>query len=169
MKVILVAALSVDGFIGVDPKQRAFDWTSKEDRRLFIDLSKEMGTIVMGSKTLETFRIKQAPPGRRLIILTSRPDQIVGEGIETSSESPQELVARLEKEGAKGLVVGGGSSVYRQYIMSGLVDELYLTIEPIVFGKGIPLFDEQLDVKLELLDQKMLNQDTTLLHYAVKK
>jgi dihydrofolate reductase len=170
IKVFIIAALSADGFIGQDAKQRALDWTSKEDRQLLIQLSREAGVIVMGSKTYATFKISQAPPGRRLIIYTSHPEMIHGERVETTNEEPEKLIERLEKEGAHGLAIEGGSTVYKMFMERGLVDELYLTIEPVLFGKGIPLFNEGLKaVSLKLLECRPLNDNTILVHYSVNK
>ncbi len=53
MKVSLLAAITADGFIGRDATHLA-DWTGKEDKKMFIELTKEAGTIVMGSRTFAT-------------------------------------------------------------------------------------------------------------------
>ena len=49
---------------------------------------------------------------------------------------------------------------------AGLVDELILVVEPVLFGKGLPLLTEDLDRRLELLDVKKVNQNTVQLHYS---
>jgi dihydrofolate reductase len=169
MKVFMIAAQSADGFIGRDVHHRSLDWRSKEDAELFIRLTKETGVIVMGSKTFNTFRIRRAPPGRRLIIYTSRPEAMQGDGIETTSEEPRALVERLEREGATAVAIGGGASIYKLFMDSGLVDEVYLTIEPVLFGAGVPLFSGEVHARLSLIENRQLNDDTTLLRYAVKK
>jgi dihydrofolate reductase len=169
MKVILAAAISADGFIGPEPGMRSFEWTSKEDRSLVVNLSKEMGVIVMGSKTFSTFQIKRAPPGRRLLIYTSNPASVSGENVETTDEDPATLVRRLEQEGANGLIVEGGATIYKLYLESGVVDEVYLTVEPILFGSGTPLLNGEIAVQLSLIEQRKLNDNTVLLHYAVQR
>jgi dihydrofolate reductase len=78
-------------------------------------------------------------------------------------------VARLEKEGAHGLAVVGGASIYGQFMAAGVVDELYISVAPLVFGKGVPLFDTVLETKLQLLECTNLDPDTMLLHYRVVK
>ena len=52
----------------------------------------------------------------------------------------------------------------------GLIDEIYLDIEPIIFGKGIKLFaDNNFEVKLKLLGIRNLTEDILQLHYKVLK
>ena len=168
MRVFIIASLTADGFIGLNPDHLSTDWTSKEDTQLFVKMSKQAGTVVMGYRTFLT--INRPLSGRRLIVYTPKSDDIKMEGIETTREDPQTLVRRLKNDGANDIAVAGGASIYRLFMDSGVVDELYLTIEPIIFGHGISLFGDSLPVtKLKLLETKQLNANTILLHYAVNK
>ena len=161
----LIAAITVDGFIGRSADHLA-DWTSPEDKKLFIAKTKEAGVMVMGSKTFST--IGRALPGRKTIVYTSRPESFAPlENVEATNESPAELVARMEQAGAAGLAICGGASIYSLFMEAGVVDELYLTVEPLAFGTGVPLFGNSLEDQLELLDSEKLNGNTVLLHYAV--
>lgn len=165
MKVFLIAAITADGFIGRTAEHLA-DWTSPEDKKLFARLTKEAGVMVMGSRTFAT--IGRALPGRKTIVYTSRPDEFAIEGVMPTAEAPHTLVRRLKDEGISGLAICGGASIYRLFMQAGVVDELYLTVEPVLFGSGITLFDGELETQLSLLDSKKLNDNTILLHYAVQ-
>ncbi len=44
--------------------------------------------------------------------------------------------------GAEDVVIGGGAGAARQYLDAGLIDELNLTLVPILLGSGARLFDE---------------------------
>jgi dihydrofolate reductase len=169
MKVFLIAAVTADGFMGLDVNHRSLDWRSKEDAETFIRLTKDAGVMVMGSKTFATFRIKRTPPGRRLVIYTRKPESVQGEGVETTSEDPNLLIKRLESEGATGLAVCGGATINKLFMDSGLLNELYLTVEPVLFGQGIPIFSGQVNASLKLLEVTSLNENTLLLHYKVDK
>ena len=164
MKVFIIAAISADGFIARSSTELA-DWTSSEDKKLFVKLTKEAGVMVMGATTLAT--IGRALPGRRTIVYTTHPNDIGIDGVEPTTEAPEELLQRLDNEGAEAVAICGGRSIYTLFMKSGLVDELYLTIEPKLFGAGIPLFSEPLDASLQLLDSTSLSPDVLLLHYAV--
>ena len=168
MKVILVAAISADGKIAEKVDQSSLDWTSKEDTQFFVEKTKEVGTVIMGKKTYATFG--KPLKGRRLIVLTSKPgDEVAQEGLEYTSEAPRELLKRLASEGVSQVVVGGGASVYGQFIAAGLVDEVFLTLEPIFFGAGVPLAEGFSRLNMRLEEVTKLGESTVLLHYRIPK
>ena len=169
MNVFIIAAMSADGFIGYDASHRSLDWRSKVDAQFFIEKTKEAGVMVMGSTTYHTFKMKRTPPGRRLIVYSSKPESIVGEGVETTNEDPKLLIERLEREGAAGVAICGGAQIDKLFLDNDLVDELYLTVEPVLFGAGIPLFSGDVRARLSLLENRPLSEDTILLHYAVRR
>jgi len=169
VKVFIIAAVSTDGLMGTDVSQRSLDWRSPEDARFFIDTTRAAGVMVMGSATYKTFRMKRAPPGRRLIVYTHDPSSITGENVETTQDDPKVLVDRLANEGYAALAVCGGAMINSLFLNAGLVDELYLTVEPVLFGTGIPLLKETAAARLALLESTKLNPSTLLLHYAVQR
>lgn len=167
MKTFIIAAQTVDGFIGRDSGHLA-DWTGKADKKVFVELTKQAGTIVMGSRTFET--IGRALPGRRNIVYTSHPNKYPGvEGVEFTNEPQAKLLKRLQREGAKAVAICGGMMIYDMFMRLGLVDELYLTIVPVIFGSGVPLVRPDLTVNLHLLETTQLDGGGVLLHYTVSK
>lgn len=165
MKVFIIAAVTADGFIGRDAGHTA-DWTGSEDKKVFVRLTKEAGTMIMGSRTFDT--IGRALPGRRNIVYTSRAEKYADVAdIETTNEAPADLLKRLEGEGAESVAICGGTSIYDLFMSSGLVTELYLTVIPTVFGTGVRLFTSSLTSNLQLLENTSLGDGAILLHYAV--
>nr|AIA16258.1 RibD C-terminal domain protein [uncultured bacterium] len=169
MRVFIIAAQTADGLIGTDASQSALEWRSKADGKSFGELTRAAGVLVMGATTYRTFRLKRAPPGRQLFVYTHHPETIFGEGVQTTNEEPQALVKRLAAEGNAGLAVCGGASINSLFLDAGLVDELYLTIEPVLFGAGIPLLRHPIQRRLSLIECKQLTDHTLRLHYAVEK
>ncbi len=157
MNVFIIAALSADGFIARRRDEFA-DWTSKEDKRRFVERTKRAGVVVIGRTTFET--IGKSLPGRRMIVYTSK--KITIPGVECTNESPQMLIERLEREGVRELAICGGASIYTLFIKSGLVRTLYLTIEPLIFGKGIRLFNESIPATLTLVSSEQKEQSVFL-------
>lgn len=117
----------------------------------------------MGSTTFETFGGKPLP-GRRNIIY-SRSKKY--EGVETTSESPKDLLNRLKKEGVVEVAICGGSSIYTLFAEAGLVDKLILTIENIIFGEGVRLFNKKIDLKICLALHQQIGPNTVVLEYEV--
>ncbi len=166
MKVMLIAAISANGKIAEKTDQSSLDWTSKEDTRFFIDKTKEAGTVVMGRKTFAT--INKPLKGRRLIVLTRTPEKEPAmEGVEYTFEAPGTLCRRLEAEGVQTLALAGGGSVYAQFLEAGLVTDVYLTIEPILFGDGVNLAEGFNRIPMTLQSVTQLNPQTVLLYYTV--
>lgn len=163
MKTFIIAATTADGLIGQSAHHLSTRWTSHADKVFFTEITKKAGVVVMGRSTFDT--IGRALPGRRTIVLTTRPLDV--EGVETTQESPKELVERLTKEGCAELAVCGGASVYAQFINADVVDEMYLTVHPILFGAGIPLLNEPLTEQLTLIETRSIGDDTVLLHYSL--
>ncbi len=164
-----MAAISADGKIAQSPNQRSLDWTSKEDTAFFVAKTKEAGVVVMGRRTFET--IGKPLKGRRLIVLseTGGKGGLGGKGgeVEFRNQNPKDLVQDLASEGVTQLVIGGGSSVYSQFLQAGLVTDMYLTIEPILFGSGIPLAQGFDRIQMSLIEVTKLNEQSVLLHYRI--
>jgi dihydrofolate reductase len=164
MNIILVAALSADGFIAKSSTHGA-DWTGSADKKIFVKLTKAMGTMIMGRTTFDT--IGRALPGRRTIVYTSHPETIDAEAIDTTTEPPAQLLRRLKAEGTSGVAICGGAQIYTQFMQTGLVQDLYLTYIPTLFGQGITLFSKTLNTHLELVDTEPLGDGALLQHYRV--
>lgn len=81
--------------------------------------------------------------------------------------SPGQAVDLLRKNFKQALVAGGGT-LNAAFMEQGLIDEIYLDVEPTALGDGIKLFSgETFDVKLELLGVKHLSKNELQLHYQV--
>ncbi|OHA64956.1 MAG: hypothetical protein A2672_02245 [Candidatus Wildermuthbacteria bacterium RIFCSPHIGHO2_01_FULL_49_22b] len=161
MTTFIIAALSADGFIAKNSAHLA-DWTSREDKRFFVELTKKAGVVIMGQNTYETIG---RPLPDRLNIVYSRDKQY--KGVEVTQKDPKELLSDLEQRGYKEVAICGGATIYTMFMEQGLVDKLYLSVEPAVFGKGMTLFNKELDGKLELASIKKLGEQTVLLEYNV--
>jgi dihydrofolate reductase len=163
MQVFIIAALSADGFIARDNKEPSTKWTSKEDTRHFIERTKKAGVIVMGSRTFETFGAKPLPNRRNIIYSRAKKYSEV----ETTRESPNELLARLKKEGVSEVAIAGGSSIYTLFAEAGVVNNLILTLENVIFGEGVPLFNKKIDMKVNLASHTQIGPNTVVLEYTV--
>lgn len=165
---ILLMAITLDGMIGRDSEHLSLDWTCKEDKKLFVSMTKEAGVMIMGRKTYAT--IGRPLPGRLIKVMThdtskfeSIPDQV-----EFTDRSPEEIAKELESRGFEKCILAGGATINGLFLNTGLIDEVVVTVEPKIFGQGVPLFNGVVqDADLELLDSQMLNANTIKLHYQV--
>ncbi len=167
MKVILLMAVTADGMIARNSMQLV-DWTGKEDKKYFVRITRKAGAMIMGSKTFDT--IGKVLPGRKNIVMTrdktriSRDDDLM-----FTSQAPGEILKDLQSRGIESVVLIGGAIVNTLFIKENLITEVHITIVPRFFGKGLPLFNESLDTRLELVDIGKIDQGYILLKYLVKK
>lgn len=165
MKLILIMAVTADGMIG-RTNNHFPDWTCNEDKRMFEHVSQEAGVVVMGSRTFDT--IGRALPGRLNVVMTRRPEKYdSAENLVFWNGSPRSLLDDLNSKGFKTAVLAGGATINSLFAHDGLIDELYLTIAPKLFGQGLSLFAESLDLDLELKEVRCLQAQTILLTYRI--
>jgi len=172
MEVFLIAAMTADGFIARRADQVSTAWTSREDKQWFVQKTKQAKVCVMGRTTYETIGAPRS--GRSILVLSSSgkttlEDQDLELGQMTKiSLSPTELVARLQELQVEQLAVCGGASVYTQFLQAGLINRLYLTVEPVIFGTGLSLFNQNLMNQISLVDIHRLSGQTVVLEYKAK-
>lgn len=148
MKIDMIAAVSRDELLtnGADPNQ--FNWTSQEDKDHFRDIKRKYKFLCMGSTTYENSATYNKPAEELendvfRLILTEHPEKYQGQKIPNIRDfqalTPQEIVKIYSKKYDRCLILGG-SFVYAEFMDAGLIDTLYLTIEPLNFESGTPLF-----------------------------
>jgi dihydrofolate reductase len=102
--------------------------------------------------------------GKRVVVCTRRPaDPTHGE--EFWNGTPRALAERLDGEGAKRVYVDGGALV-SSFLREGLIDELTVTVVPIILGDGRPLFAKPLpEIALKLLHAQPFPSGLVQLRY----
>jgi dihydrofolate reductase len=68
----------------------------------------------------------------------------VTDGIESALEQAREAA------GGKDVLLSGGAEVVNEYLAAGLLDELELSVAPVLLGDGARLFDDLGDAKVQL-------------------
>ena len=168
MQVILYMATTVNGYIAKENNETPW---SHEEWLSFFKFVKEIKNIVIGKNTYNLMQKNDefSKMGNPFIVVVSKEDFAHDSNL-AIVKSPKEALKTLKgKRFAKALVAGGGI-LNSSFMKEKFVDEIYLDIEPLVFGKGIKLFsDNNFDAKLELIDTKRLSSNTIQLHYRVLK
>lgn len=157
-------AMTVDGKIAKNSTQFA-NWTSREDKKLFVEVSKQHGVIMMGENTFNTF---PGPlPGRLNVVFTEQKNPKEIKGVKWVSGEPEKILLELENLGYKSALLGGGTTLNSLFLKNKLIAEMILTVEPKIFGQGLSLFNEDLDAELKLISLEKLNEDTVMLKYKI--
>ena len=174
MKAILIFVSSLDGKITRWGEPNVRLWSSHQDQDYYKKVWSESRLIVMGSSTFnaDTF---EPSPDHLIIVMTGHPDKYknasVPGQIEFTTETPVELVTRFIKKGHQQMLVVGGPHVATSFLKEQLIDELWLTIEPRIFGSGQNFAtDAKLDILTRLIQiEKVNDQGTLITKYAVLK
>lgn len=167
MKTILIFVTSLDGKITRwgDPMIRS--WSSKSDQEHFDAIWKNTHVIIMGSGTYAPDPVKPVPK-HLFVVMTRQPDKYKSKEVpgqlEFTNESPLFLTERFRKAGEERVLIVGGAQIATLFLNAQLIDELWLTIEPKIFGTGSGFVnDEELDIELKLISCKQANDQGTLI------
>jgi dihydrofolate reductase len=170
-------ATSLDGFIS--RPDGSMDWL--EQANAVVPPSEDCGYqafmstvdgLVMGRCTFaQVLTFPQWPYGDKPVIVLSHqgldiPD-ILADRVTHSSESPQALVRRLTAAGMQHIYIDGGRTI-QDFLAAGLIDDVTLTVIPILLGAGRPLFGTlPHDLHLTLVASKPYTFGFVQHHYQI--
>ena len=167
MKTILIFVSTLDGKITKWGNPKIRFWSSQEDQDSFDRIWNETRVIVMGKETYMADPVK--PDSKHLIIvMTRQPEkyqlkELTGK-IEFTSEVPSHLINRFETEQEDKILIVGGAQIATLFLKEQLIDELWLTIEPKIFGNGAGfVINEYFDIGLKLISCERVNDQGTLI------
>jgi len=165
-KIILNIASSIDGFIARENGE--IDWLPEITDSSFADFLKNVDTVIMGKTTYDQVLTFGEYPykGMKSYVFTRNPDQSKDEHAEFVSDVDKFVKENVSNSG-KDIWLVGGAEIISSFLNRGLVNEIVLSIIPVVLGKGVPLFKNiQKETKLELV--KTTEYDKLVeLHYNV--
>lgn len=172
-------ATSLDGFISrVDG---SIDWLMKANALAppgedcgYKSFMSTVDGLVMGRHSFEKVLSFDPWPYENLpvVVMSSQSigiPQHLKTCVSTSSETPINLVKRLTKEGFKHLYIDGGITIQR-FIVDHLIDELTITLIPVLLGSGRSLFGPITDdIELSHLKTKCFDGGFVQLQYGIKR
>ncbi|WP_022664770.1 dihydrofolate reductase family protein [Desulfospira joergensenii] len=165
MKLILLMAATADGMIAKD-SLHPVDWSGKADKKYFVRTTRQAGVVIMGSNTWDT--IGKPLPGRENIVMTrDKTRKSNDKDLIFTDRSPARILEDLNARGFESAALIGGAKINSLFMKENLIDEIHLTLVPRLFGRGLTLFSEALDHRLELLDVVKIEGGHLLLKYRV--
>ncbi|PIQ68847.1 MAG: hypothetical protein COV91_02120 [Candidatus Taylorbacteria bacterium CG11_big_fil_rev_8_21_14_0_20_46_11] len=165
---VLLVAISIDGKITNGTKE-GNGWTSKEDKRIFHQELDRCDVAVMGRKTFEAIE-RPLTPRNRIVFSMQKTFSRSSECEHVIPGDVRSLNRLIQKNAWGRIAIVGGTQVYDWFLEHDLIDEMYITIEPVIFGSGRPFTDtyHSLQKRFTLVSSKKLNKDDTLLlHYTI--
>jgi len=143
-RVRVFIACSLDGFIA-GPNDE-LDWLSSgsgaaEDT--FTPFLAQVGALLMGRRTYDVvlgFASGWPYGGTPVLVATGKPLAAQRSSVRGIGGSIEELIARAKQAAGERDVYIDGGALIRSALDAGLIDELTVTVIPIVLGAGLPLF-----------------------------
>jgi dihydrofolate reductase len=170
-KVILGVAVTLDGFI--EGPKGEYDWCFTDQDYGMSDFINRIDAILFGRKSYEMMKGVEMPEGAspwsgKKNYVVSNTIKKNGHDFELiSGDIAKEIVAIKNSQG-KDIWLFGGASLTTSLLNMRLVDELWLSIHPILLGKGKLLFSGiQERVKTALIDSKVYETGLVSLRYAI--
>lgn len=138
-KIILFIASSLDGYIA--RPQGEIDWLFTDQNYGYTDFLNSIDTILMGRKTYEqVLTFGEYPYQEKKSYVLTKNINLQAEHDVTPVADVETLVKELRRLDGKNIWLVGGSLLIRDCLEKKLINELILSVHPIVLGEGIPLF-----------------------------
>lgn len=171
-KLILYIAMSLDGYIARNNDD--IDWLNiveKEGEDYgYAEFTSSVDTVILGRKTYDKVVAMGYPnphPDKDMIII-SRASKPTKENISYYSGDLKSLINELKAKEGKNIYCDGGAELVTELLKLDLIDEMIISIIPILLGEGIKLFkDGRPENKLKLLESKGFEKGLVQVRYEV--
>lgn len=162
-------ATSLDGFIARN--NGSIDWLNEANESVtpgedcgYGKFMADVDVIVMGRNTFEQVLSFDSWPyeSTPVVVLSQKGISLPSHlppSVSVSNETPTALAARLTEHGAKKIYVDGGLTI-QSFLAAGLIDEITITVIPVLLGSGKPLFG------LLPVDVRLVHEDTTAFEFG---
>jgi dihydrofolate reductase len=159
-KVILMMSVSLDGYVAREDHDLSWMLPRLDDesQEWILELLRRADTQLMGRVSYD--EQSQAWPGTSgetgdlingatKIIFSHTLEKVDWEGARLADLDPAGEIARLREEPGGDIFVPGGANLARGLSSAGLIDEYRLILHPVVLGRGLPLFGDELELTLD--------------------
>lgn len=152
-KVKLFIASSLDCYVARE--DGGIDWLFTDADYGYAKFYDSIDTILVGRKTYDQSLTFDEYPykGKKVYVFTRKAKGNKGEhDVEYIDADIPDFVRNMTRLEGKDIWLLGGGEIVTIFLNAGLVDEIILSIHPIILGKGIPLLsniERQVNLKLE--------------------
>jgi dihydrofolate reductase len=179
-KVILFNMVTLDGFF--EGPDRDINWHNVDDEfnEFAIEQINTVDTLIFGRVTYELMAsywpTKEAITNDPIVAdkMNSMPKIVFSKTLASADWQNTRLVkgdaakeiAKLKKQPGKDLIIFGSADLAASFIKDGLIDEFRVMLNPILLGRGTPLFKGIQDkLNLKLLKTRRFGSGNVLLYY----
>src|SRR5689334_17179001 len=175
-KIILGLAVSLDGYI--EGPNGEYDWCFADQDYGMSEFIARIDTVFIGRKSYEMAQEYASANGGEVVpgmppmkeyVFSNTLKQVKEGSILISGDSMAEA-RRIKEQPGKDIWLFGGASLTDALMNEGLVDEMWMSVHPILLGSGKPLFrNKDHRTLLTLLDSKTYDTGLVSLRYGIGK
>jgi dihydrofolate reductase len=170
-KVLLGVAVSLDGFI--EGPNGEYDWCFTDQDYGLSEFFKRIDGILMGRKSYEIASAYDGPQpwgSMKNFVFSNTLRSASNGNVEIMNGDAVAHVRHLKETAGKDLWLFGGAELTTHLMNNDLVDEIWLSVHPVILGSGKPLFAGIRERKhLRLLDYKVYDTGLVSLLYSSNK
>lgn len=170
-KTILYIAMSLDGFVAGQHDDISWLFRYNDVDYGYNEFFSSIGAIIQGRRSydieiqhgwenvhpLPTFVLSHHLPERK----PQREDVVF------TAEDIEEVLKQAKQLTSKNIWIEGGANVAQQFLRRGLIDEIVLSIVPVILGDGIRLFGKtDTPIELSLRQTRRFDKGLVQLLYA---
>lgn len=173
-KVILYIASSLDLYIAKPDDDLSFlSVVEKEGEDYgYSQFIQSVDTVIIGRKTYD-WVMKHVPEfvhkdkESYVVTRTARPTE---GNVQFFTGSLKELILNLKRKEGNNIFIDGGAEIVNELMKQNLIDEIILSIIPVILGEGTKLFKHGIpEEKLILESSKSFDTGLVQLHYSIKR
>jgi dihydrofolate reductase len=169
MKTVMYMATTPTGFIARSDGRTDFICDAEWDE--FQSRVHEFGNVIFGRQTYEGLPNEEFDRfgDAQVLVVSGATNLKLQRRADVLVDSPAVALREAERRGMSTAFVCGGGALNRSFLEQGLVDELYLDIEPTLLGHGIPFCRplDGLELPLTLIEVRQYGPNGVQLHYSV--
>jgi len=173
-KLFLYIAMSLDGYIARPDGDISFlSRVEKQGEDYgYSKFIESVDTIVLGRKTYDKILSMgiEWPYGQREVYVLTRTSKPDSGQLRFYSGNLGDLIAQIKSQSGKNIYCDGGAETIYQLLQEDLIDELIVSIIPVLLGEGISLFKQGFSEKeLQFKSAESFEKGLVQLHYVRKK
>jgi dihydrofolate reductase len=168
-KIILYIAMSLDGYIAKPNDDLSFlSIVEKEGEDYgYNDFVATVDTVLIGRKTYDwvTKQVEFPHADKTAYVITRTPRPSIGNTFFYTGDIV-ELINKLKSEPGRNIFCDGGAEIVNELLKNNLIDELILSVIPVLVGEGTRLFKEgRPERALKLIAAKTFESGLVQLRY----
>lgn len=151
-KILLNLAVTIDGYIA-GPKGE-YDWCFTDDDYGLTAFGNRVDTLIMGRKTYEVIvpYVEKWYADKNLVVFSRTLNETPFANVRVVQEDPLSYVRALKRQPGKDIWLYGGAEFIAAFREANGIDEMHLSVHPLLLGDGIPLFGKGDRASFELVE-----------------